>query len=71
MERKNYKTRQEAIEGDKIKYRIYLQNEKYAWFIHLGETNFVSDGLGGYSYKIVNAEEIIAKIDKLLEEQAG
>lgn len=70
IERKNHKTRESVLQGDQIKYRIYLQNEKETYFIYLGEFNMACvehPGTGVYGYEIINAEEIMAEIEALLE----
>ncbi len=69
-ERKNRREKFAPLWQGDMKYNIHLTNEMQGQiFITLGNVNvaFKSSDRGGY--EIVNAEEIIAKIDALLAEK--
>ncbi len=67
-ERKNRRVKFAPVWQGDMKYNLHILNEKQGhFFITLGNVNVVFEDASKGGYEIVNAEEIISEIDKLLE----
>ena len=66
--KKNYKIKFSPVAQEDMAYNIYLQDYDDVYFITLGKINVVFEDSSKGGYEIVNAEEIIEKIDALLAE---
>ena len=70
IEIKHYRTKFAPVRQSDMKYEIstHVSGEGFR-FIFLGNVNVFFEDYSKGGYEIVNAEEIIAKIDALLEEK--